>query len=65
MTCCLCGQKIRQGQFAVVIRAFVRLKDSCDRIVLEDGSDEKIAHYMCPVNFGAPMALFGFGLPYV
>jgi hypothetical protein len=64
MICCLCGQPIRPGQYLIEIRAYVARKGrmdglELDRIVMEDDSNEKRAHYLCPAQNGAPLELVG------
>ncbi len=66
MICCLCGEAIDPAVDTVLRLTQLRPMENkitgtykLVEIPLEDGSKEKYMHPVCPVMFGAPLALVG------
>lgn len=64
MICCLCGAYIVPGDYVVRLNQMRVVespegKDSLVSVPFEDGTYKKIAHSVCPVYYGAPLALVG------
>lgn len=65
VTCCLCGRDLEPGDYFIKLHLFRLMYEdetgppSIAREKMEDGSLEKVACYMCPAQYGAPMELIG------
>ena len=64
MNCCICGEPIENNDYVLRLAAFRFVeKGGADftlrRARFDDGTDERFAHYNCPVQHGAPMSLIG------
>jgi hypothetical protein len=65
MICCLCGETFEPGEALILISQYrfainqVNGQEVLIPIPLEDGTDRKLAHPVCPGKYGAPLALVG------
>jgi hypothetical protein len=65
MICCLCGEPIELGQVFIHIQQYKRgwsprlQEEVYAPLPLEDGTNSKTVHPLCPAEFGVPLTLIG------
>lgn len=65
MNCCICGEEFKEDDWILRLTVYrFKNEDLYPKFTLlrrrfDDGSDERYAHYLCPVKSGAPMSLIG------
>lgn len=65
MICCICGEDFEEDDYVLRLTVYrfknedIHPKFTLLRSRFDDGSEERYAHYICPVEAGAPMSLIG------
>lgn len=67
MICCICGERFEDDALVIRLMTYrLRLEEvnfpynyTLLASQFEDGTSEKLAHLLCPIEFGAPMSLIG------
>lgn len=65
MICCICGEVLELGDLLIQVTQFrLGLNQFTGQIMLvpfpmEDGSETRMAHTICPIAMGAPLSLVG------
>jgi hypothetical protein len=61
--CVICGEPIEENDLFIKLTIhrlkFYRGQQIGVATCMEDGSDKKIAHQLCPIQAGAPLSLIG------
>lgn len=65
MFCCVCGDELELGDLIIQVTQFQLGRNQLTGQVMmipysmEDGSDLKLAHTICPISMGAPLSIVG------